>query len=171
MYRDILNDLKESARIITNDGSMNPTVKANQLEMIDIMQVDTYNVLVSTSGDVPYSQSLDDQQLFPFYDGAKTIKADLMRRLAMDISNLNVNSYSFSASEDIVFQGSVSKWISFTNWLQIRMALTIADIDNTNAKVGFGGHYGGYQAILYDAVRKVHFGASESRKDGAAAGY
>ena len=25
--------------------------------------------------------------------------------------------------------------------------------------------------IFYDAVRKVYFGASESRKDGAAAGY
>ena len=38
-------------------------------------------------------------------------------------------------------------------------------------KVGFGGYYGGYQAIMYDPVRKVFFGASESRKDGAAAGY
>ena len=38
-------------------------------------------------------------------------------------------------------------------------------------KVGFGGYYGGYQAIMYDAIRKVYFGASESRKDGAAAGY
>lgn len=38
-------------------------------------------------------------------------------------------------------------------------------------KVGFGGYYGGYQAIMYDATRKVYFGASESRKDGAAAGY
>lgn len=38
-------------------------------------------------------------------------------------------------------------------------------------KVGFGGYYGGYQAILYDAERGVYFGASESRKDGHAAGY
>jgi gamma-glutamyltranspeptidase/glutathione hydrolase len=38
-------------------------------------------------------------------------------------------------------------------------------------KVGFGGYYGGYQAIMYDAERKVYFGASESRKDGQAAGY
>lgn len=38
-------------------------------------------------------------------------------------------------------------------------------------KVGFGGYYGGYQAILYDAEKKVYFGASESRKDGHAAGY
>ncbi len=34
----------------------------------------------------------------------------------------------------------------------------------------FGG-YGGYQAIMYDAEKKVYFGASESRKDGQAAGY
>lgn len=33
------------------------------------------------------------------------------------------------------------------------------------------GIYGGYQAIMYDALRKIYFGASESRKDGQAAGY
>lgn len=33
------------------------------------------------------------------------------------------------------------------------------------------GIYGGYQAIMYDPVHKVYYGASESRKDGQAAGY
>lgn len=33
------------------------------------------------------------------------------------------------------------------------------------------GAFGGYQAIRYDANNKVYFGASESRKDGHAAGY
>ncbi len=33
------------------------------------------------------------------------------------------------------------------------------------------GGYGGYQAIMWDAKNKVYFGASESRKDGQAAGY
>lgn len=33
------------------------------------------------------------------------------------------------------------------------------------------GGYGGYQAIMYDAKNKVYYGASESRKDGHAAGY
>ena len=33
------------------------------------------------------------------------------------------------------------------------------------------GVYGGYQAILYDADHDVYYGASDSRKDGAAAGY
>jgi gamma-glutamyltranspeptidase/glutathione hydrolase len=33
------------------------------------------------------------------------------------------------------------------------------------------GGYGGYQAIMWDSKNKVWFGASESRKDGQAAGY
>jgi gamma-glutamyltranspeptidase/glutathione hydrolase len=33
------------------------------------------------------------------------------------------------------------------------------------------GQFGGYQGIQYDAERDVYFGASESRKDGMAAGY
>ena len=39
-------------------------------------------------------------------------------------------------------------------------------------KVGFDlGSYGGYQAIMFDAEKGVYYGASESRKDGQAAGY
>jgi gamma-glutamyltranspeptidase/glutathione hydrolase len=38
--------------------------------------------------------------------------------------------------------------------------------------VGYmNGIYGGYQCIKYDPVRKVYYGATESRKDGQATGY
>jgi len=33
------------------------------------------------------------------------------------------------------------------------------------------GGFGGYQAIMWDAKHGVYYGASESRKDGQAAGY
>jgi gamma-glutamyltranspeptidase/glutathione hydrolase len=49
---------------------------------------------------------------------------------------------------------------------------TIRQLMAMGHKVGFAyGIYGGYQAIMYDAQRKVYLGASESRKDGHAAGY
>jgi gamma-glutamyltranspeptidase/glutathione hydrolase len=40
-------------------------------------------------------------------------------------------------------------------------------------KIGRGsaGSFGGYQAIRFNATNKVFHGASESRKDGQAAGY
>ncbi|MEQ1746591.1 MAG: gamma-glutamyltransferase [Saprospiraceae bacterium] len=49
---------------------------------------------------------------------------------------------------------------------------TIRQLLQMGHRVGYGlGGYGGYQAIRWDPVRKVYFGASESRKDGAAVGY
>ena len=49
---------------------------------------------------------------------------------------------------------------------------TIRQLMARGHEVGFGlGIYGGYQAILYDEEKGVYFGASESRKDGHAAGY
>lgn len=49
---------------------------------------------------------------------------------------------------------------------------TIRKLMQMGHKVGYGfGGYGGYQAIWYDAEKKIYYGASESRKDGQAAGY
>ncbi len=49
---------------------------------------------------------------------------------------------------------------------------TIRQLTGMGHQIGFArGIYGGYQAILYDAARGVYFGASESRKDGQAAGF
>ncbi len=49
---------------------------------------------------------------------------------------------------------------------------TIRELVKMGHKIQFSiGSYGGYQAILYDSENKVYYGASESRKDGMAAGY
>lgn len=49
---------------------------------------------------------------------------------------------------------------------------TIRDLMKRGHEVEFStGGYGGYQAIMYDAEHGVYIGASESRKDGHAAGY
>lgn len=49
---------------------------------------------------------------------------------------------------------------------------TIRELVKMGHDVSFSvGNYGGYQAIMYDAENNVYYGASESRKDGQAAGY
>jgi len=49
---------------------------------------------------------------------------------------------------------------------------TIRELIKMGHKIRFDvGNYGGYQAIMYDYVNKVYYGASESRKDGQASGY
>jgi gamma-glutamyltranspeptidase/glutathione hydrolase len=51
--------------------------------------------------------------------------------------------------------------------METRRALTLM---GHRIRTDVGG-YGGYQAIMWDAEKGVYFGASESRKDGHAAGY
>lgn len=49
---------------------------------------------------------------------------------------------------------------------------TIRELIKSGHRVGYSvGDYGGYQAIRWDPKNKVFYGASESRKDGQAAGY
>lgn len=49
---------------------------------------------------------------------------------------------------------------------------TIRNLMSKGHKIGFElGSYGGYQAIMFDKENGVYYGASESRKDGNAAGY
>jgi gamma-glutamyltranspeptidase/glutathione hydrolase len=49
---------------------------------------------------------------------------------------------------------------------------TIRKLMEKGHKIGYArGPYGGYQAIMWDEKNKVYFGASESRKDGQAAGF
>ena len=48
----------------------------------------------------------------------------------------------------------------------------IRDLVKRGHRIAFNvGGYGGYQAIMWDEKNKVFYGASESRKDGQAAGY
>lgn len=49
---------------------------------------------------------------------------------------------------------------------------TVRDLLGKGHQIQYtNGIYGGYQAIRWDDVNKVYYGASESRKDGQAAGY
>lgn len=137
MYKDVLNDLQEAALIISEDESLSPGQKANQLAMVDIMQVYAYDILVKTFGDIPYTEALDANNLFPVYDDAQTVYYDLLRRLDEDIANLNTSAPGFSASEDIIYQGNVSNWIAFANSLKLRMAMTLADVDRETARAAF----------------------------------
>ncbi|TDH28941.1 SusD/RagB family nutrient-binding outer membrane lipoprotein [Segetibacter sp. 3557_3] len=134
MYRDVLNDLNEAARNVGADAGLLPAVKENQLAIIDIMQVYTYNILVNSFGDIHYSEALRNDKLFPVYDDAKTVYADLLKRLAADISKLNPASGSFATTEDFLYQGNVNQWIAFANALYMKMGMTIADVDNATAR-------------------------------------
>lgn len=134
MYKDVLADLAECKKQIPSSAGVTSGAKANQNAITDIMQVYTYSVLVNTFGNVPYTKALNSDNLFPVYDDAKTIYADLLTRLDADIAAMNPAEKGFDANQDLVYAGSMTGWIKFANALKIRLAMTIADDDNAKAK-------------------------------------
>lgn len=134
MYRDILIDIRDAKRIVTANTGMNEGVRTNQLAQLDIIEVYTWGVLVNSFGNIPYTDALDDNKLFPVYDDAKTVYADILKKLADDIGKLNTGSNGFAANEDFLYQGNVGQWIKFASTLYMRLAMVIADVDNTTAK-------------------------------------
>ena len=132
LYRDVLRDLREASNLIPADLN-DENVEKNQLAISEIMQIVTWYYLVTTYGDIPYTEALDINKPFPKYDDAKTIYNDLLSRLDAAIGNLNTSAESFG-SADIIYHGDVAAWKKFANSFKVKMGMTIADDDNAKAK-------------------------------------
>jgi hypothetical protein len=138
-YRDVLSDLRECKRLIDvqTDASTVPAVKANQLAVVEIMEIYTWYFLVNTFGDVPYTEALVASNSLPKYDDAQTIYNDLLTRLDAAIASITTTSGSFpsgAASADLIYAGNTTSWKAFGNALKLRMGMLLADKDNAKAK-------------------------------------
>ena len=130
-YRDVLMDFKEAGIIIAateyaTDGEK--AEAANQLVIIDMMEVFVYERMVTLWGNIPYSQALDIENTTPAYDDGLTIYKDLITRLDADIAALDMANGSFGDA-DLVYGGDVASWKMFANSLKLRMGITLADVE------------------------------------------
>ena len=90
-------------------------------------------MLVSTFGNIPYSQALDYANVHPVYDDAATIYTDLLRRLDAALSSIDAGSDGFGSS-DLLYGGNMAGWKTFGNSLRLRMGMTLADSDPAKAE-------------------------------------
>jgi hypothetical protein len=129
LYRDVLKDLTESAKIIgtTTYPDASPAIQVNRLAEIEIMTIYTWSILVETFGNVPYSQAFDVENETPAYDDGLTIYKDLITRLNAAIGKLDANWGGLGAADNM-YQGSGAGWLKFANSLKLRMGLTLSDI-------------------------------------------
>lgn len=134
VYRDILNDLKESSALVAEDELISDDQKQNMQAQIEVINVMAYYQLVTIFGDIPYSEALDVDNASPAYDDQETVLYDLMSRLDTAISNLDANASGFDATTDVFYSGDVGAWEKFANSLKMRVAITLADFDETTAE-------------------------------------
>ncbi|MDF7813491.1 SusD/RagB family nutrient-binding outer membrane lipoprotein [Hymenobacter sp. YC55] len=136
LYRDVLRDLREAKTVINADPDLAPDVKANQLACAEVLEIYTWTTLVEVFGNIPYSQALDINTPLPAYDDQATIYNDLITRLDAVIPKFKVNAGlgDSSPSFDLINDGNVGLWVKFANSMKLRMALTIADVDDAKAR-------------------------------------
>lgn len=158
LYRDVLSNLQEAKQLITEEQDPNLTdaIRKNKLAQIDIMAVNAWYFLVTTFGNIPYSEALklDEEIFFPKYEDAQTIYSDLLTRMQANVEALNPAARGITDGQDLIFGGDVAKWKAFGNSLLLRMAMTIADADAGKAKSIFeaanAGAFGEGEAAMFE---------------------
>jgi hypothetical protein len=136
IYRDVLENLKaakEAIEATPTTPAFPEEMKQNQLAILEILSVYSYQLLVDSFGDVPYSESLmGAANSRPKYDDAATIYTDLLSRLNTAITNMNSGFDAFGTA-DVLYKGDVSLWKKFAASLKLRMGLRLADIASFNS--------------------------------------
>lgn len=143
---NILQTFEDAKVTLNKDAAMDADEKKNRLAQIELMSIYTWQMLVDTFGDVPYSEALkatDDtnKYLYPKYDDALIIYKDLIARLNTSLATINTSKGGFQ--KDYMYNGSMGHWKKFGNSLKLKMALNLADVDNALAKATAESAYTG----------------------------
>jgi len=132
LYRDIIKDLTESSKVADQE-TLSAEEITNRKAINEILIVYSYYVLLTSFGDVPYSEALDIENLQPKYDNAAEVFDQISTRLDAALSSLNTGAGAYG-SADFIFNGNIEGWIRFGNCLKMRMGMILADVDATKAK-------------------------------------
>jgi hypothetical protein len=136
-----LKNFDEAKKVIATDVP-DATVKKNELAIAEIMEVFTYHYIVTTFGDVPYTDALNFDIVQPKFDDAKTVYDALSARLDAAIANLNTAAGSFGGA-DLLYGGNVAAWKKFANSIKLKMGIVIADSDPAKSKTMIESAYAG----------------------------
>jgi hypothetical protein len=133
-YRDVIKDLEESSKQADLEtGTLSAEEIKNRKAINEILIVYSYYHLLTSFGDIPYTEALDIENLQPAYDDAATVYGKISTRLETALTALDESAGAYSEA-DVILGGDVNRWIKFGNSLKIRMGMLIADSDPGTAR-------------------------------------
>lgn len=133
-YRDALIDYKEAKTLIQEQleeggSGISDAQLTNRMAVIDIMSAYVYVSMVDAFGDIPYSEALDPDNLFPQYDDAKSIYDGEVENINSALASIDASSSGFSSTQDPVYGGDMESWMKFANSLKLRIGMRLVDVD------------------------------------------
>lgn len=123
----------ENTEILATDPEFatKTVTKKNQLILIDILTVYTYQILVDTFGDIPYSEALQGSgDYLPKYDKAVDIYKDLIARLNKDIATIDTDGVAFGTADVLYYNviddaEDLSAWVKFANSIKLKLGINL----------------------------------------------
>lgn len=102
-----------------------------------IMKAYIFQNIVDIYGDCPYSEAFTIGILRPKYDAQQTIYEDLITQI--DAAVAAIKSATADAadpgSNDVMYQGDMTKWVKFANTLKLRILMHQADMTGRDAYI------------------------------------
>lgn len=141
IYANGLNDYKYVENQSVASG------KKNALAISKIMQAYTFQVLVDTWGDVPFTDALNGTKILaPKYDAADVVYDNILILLDAGIASIDVTATADRpGASDIVFgnlgltfANQMDRWKRFANTLKLRVLLRQSLTPSRTAKVAAG---------------------------------
>jgi len=131
MYRDVLLDLKTTKEIVASNLELTDSEKSARTAQAEVLMIYTWQQLVDTFGDIPYTEALNEDILLPMYDDDTVIYSDLIERINAVIPNITGDGFS---GADKIYGGDAAAWSKFANSLKLRLGIRLTDVNPTLAQ-------------------------------------
>ena len=133
LYVGTIHQLELAKQNFPNNFLGTPGQLRNDIIISDILEIYSYYLLVSTYGNIPYSQAENADIPFPKYDDSKTIYADLLTRIDTCINGLSTADAAMGGADQI-YGGDPTAWKKLAATLKFKMAMLNAQNDPTTTK-------------------------------------
>ncbi|MEO6355857.1 MAG: SusD/RagB family nutrient-binding outer membrane lipoprotein [Ferruginibacter sp.] len=132
-YRDVIKDLTEASKVVSTETlTLSAATIKNRQAINDMLMVYSYYTLITSFGDVPYTDALNIDLLQPKYDKAADIFTKISATLDASLTALDESAEGYG-SADFILSGDIAGWKRFGNSLKMRMGMLVADVDPATA--------------------------------------
>lgn len=126
MYSSALMEYEYCRTVAAKDGNW------TYYTLATLMQAYTYKTLVDLYDQIPFTEALKGTaNLQPHYDNGAVVYDSLFARIDDAVAkDFNASSNKVVGLSDLIFRGSLTKWIQFANTLKLQMYLRYVNVDS-----------------------------------------
>ncbi|MEO6720929.1 MAG: SusD/RagB family nutrient-binding outer membrane lipoprotein, partial [Ferruginibacter sp.] len=134
MYQGVFENLEQIIKIGGANGDM------QYVGIAKVLKAYGYSQFVDVFGDIPFSEAnrLDSSIRYPKFDADETIYPQLIKILdeaVADLNNTTALNLNKPKTDDIIYGGSVVKWVKAANTIKLKLLTQIRKVQDVSAAV------------------------------------